>query len=243
MSSTYANVDGSGDPVGAAAWMDTMAAWPSVRAYKDRTIALLRDADRLVDIGCGVGDDARALGAVGLDPSVTMLEVARARGGAFVRGDVLALPFASASLDGLRTDRVLQHVPDPDHALREVARVLRAGGLAVFAEPDQSTLRIDGTDDELTPGIVRFRTESIQNAALGDELAERVARLGFGDVQRESFRIEIDDPSLAFGLPTWPEMLVERGEWADEDAARFSASLDSTSFLYSFDVVVTWARR
>jgi len=244
VSSTYSDVDRSGDPAGAAAWMDEMATWPSVRAYKDRTLDLLRDVVPLpvVDVGCGVGNDARAIGAIGVDPSFTMLTEARRRGGAYARGDVLALPIAARSMGGVRTDRVLQHVPDPSDALDEIARVLLVGGIAVLAEPDQGTLRIDGTDPELTPAIVRFRVGSINNARLGGELADRLTAMGFTDVGHESFPIELRDSALAFGLPTWPSMLVARGEWTRDEADRFLASI-GPDFRYRFDVVVTWGRR
>jgi len=188
--------------------------------------------------------DVRALGAIGLDPSLTMLTEARQRGGTFVRGDVHALPVADASLAGIRTDRVLQHLADPDHALDELTRVLRPGGLAVLAEPDQSTLVIDGTDPELTPSVVRFRaTVGIRNGLLAGELPDRLHALGYRDVRRESFRIDIDDPKRALGLPSWPAMLVERGEWTLQQAERFTRSIDTASFRYSFDVVVTSGRK
>ena len=241
MSFTYADVDGSADPSGAAAWMDVFAQWPAGRAYKARTAELLREVDTVVDVGCGVGDDARVLGAIGLDPSMTMVTEAARRGGVFVRGAVHALPFASGGVGGVRTDRVLQHVPDPGGALQELARVLQPGGLAVLAEPDQATLQIDGTDGELTPAIVRFRaTVGIRNGMLAGELATRLTDLGFRDVERESFTIEIDDPALALGVVSWPRMLVEQGEWTVDQAERFEASLASADFRYAFDVIVTW---
>jgi SAM-dependent methyltransferase len=205
---------------------------------------LLAGHSRVVDVGCGVGEDARALGAIGLDPSMTMLAEARRRGGTFARGDVHSLPFAKAALGGVRTDRVLQHVADPDRAIDELARVLRPGGRAVLAEPDQSTLIIEGTDAELTPAVVRFRAEvGIRHGFLAGELADRLNALGFRDVERESFRIDIDDPKRALGLPSWPAMLVERGEWTDDQAERFARSIDIASFRYSFDIVVTWGTR
>ena len=244
MTFTYADVDGSDDPVGAAAWMDTFAEWPAVRAYKARTVALLAGLAPTVDVGCGVGDDARALGAIGVDPSITMLREARSRGGAFARSGVHALPFGSGALGGVRTDRVLQHVDDPDGALRELARVLRAGGLAVFAEPDQATLTIDGCDPELTPDVVRFRaTVGIRNGFLAGELDQRLLALGFADVRRESHTVEIRDPTRSLGLPSWPQMLVERGEWTPAQARRFEASIGGPDYRYAFDVVVTWGRR
>ncbi|HEY2812324.1 MAG TPA: methyltransferase domain-containing protein [Acidimicrobiales bacterium] len=245
MSWTYANVDRSGDPAAAAEWMDTMASWPSIRSIKQRTVDLLRGGAPVLDVGCGVGNEVRALGdgAVGLDSSSTMLREARARGGRFVRGDVHALPFASGALEGVRTERTLQHVTDPATALQEIRRVLRSGGRVVCAEPDQSTLVIEGTDLELTAAIVSFRAGSVRNGLLAGQLARRLSRLGFVDVQRESFTVEITDPALAFGLPSWPSMIVERGAWNVDEARRFTASLESPSFSYRFDVVVTWATR
>jgi SAM-dependent methyltransferase len=195
-------------------------------------------------VGCGVGDDARVIGAIGLDPSTTMVTEAARRGGVFVRGAVHALPFRTGAVGAVRTDRVLQHVAEPARALHELVRVVHPGGLAVLAEPDQSTLLIDGTDGELTPAIVRFRaTVGIRNGTLAGELATRLTDLGFHDVERESFRIEIDDPARALGVVSWPRMLVERGEWTGEQAERFESSLTSPDFRYSFDVIVTWGRK
>jgi SAM-dependent methyltransferase len=202
-----------------------------------------RGVSPALDVGCGIDDDTRATGAMGLDPSMTMLTEARNRGGTFARGDVHSLPIASGALAGVCTDRVLQHVADPERALAELTRVLRAGGVAVLAEPDQSTLVIHGTDPDLTPRVARFRAEDgIRNGFLAGELAERLSALGYHDVERESFTIDIDDPTRAFGLPSWPAILVEQGEWMPEQARRFTASI-GPGFRYSFDVVVTHARR
>ena len=138
MSWTYGDVDRSADPLGAVRWTDMMASWPFVQAYKRRTRELLAagHAGRLLDVGCGTGDDTRALPvrSVGLDASAAMIGEAARRGGAFVRGDAHALPFADATFDGCRADRTLQHLADPERALAEMVRVTRPGGRVVVVD-------------------------------------------------------------------------------------------------------------
>jgi SAM-dependent methyltransferase len=226
--------------------MDTFGAWPSVMAYKSRTAELVGSVRPAIDVGCGVGDDVRALGkgGIGVDPSELMLAEAAPRGGRFVRGSIDALPFASSSAGAVRTDRVLQHVDEPLRAIDEMTRVLRPGGAVVCAEPDQSTLTIAGTDDELTPDIVRFRADrGIRNGTLAGDLASVLGERGYSNIVTESFPIAITDPSLALGMPTWPSRLVELGWWTVAQAERFSASIDPAHFCYQFDIVVTTGTR
>ena len=251
MSWTYSDVDASEDPAEAVAWMDTMASWPSVRAYKERTLEVVADWQGVVlDIGCGVGHEVRALGegAVGLDASTAMLEEAYERGGVYVKGDVHELPFDDGSIGAVRTDRVLQHVVDLGLALDEIVRVLARGGAVVLAEPDQATLRIYGTDPDLTPSVIRFRTDvGVRNGRIASRLAALLRSLGVRGVNSESFPISIADPNDAFGLPTWPRLLVERGWFTEGQASRFLASLERAAaagtFRYDFDVVVTWGHK
>jgi ubiquinone/menaquinone biosynthesis C-methylase UbiE len=47
---------------------------------------------------------------------------------AFVVADVTSLPFADGSFDGITCGYVLEHVPEPEKGLSEMARVLRTGG-------------------------------------------------------------------------------------------------------------------
>jgi SAM-dependent methyltransferase len=104
-----------------------------------------RAGSRVLDLGCGTGELARALTASGLrvtgcDISPQMLRHARDRGGCagWVRlaPDWRRLPFASGAFDVVVATSVLEYVDEPAAVLRECARVLRPGGVMLYTVPD-----------------------------------------------------------------------------------------------------------
>jgi SAM-dependent methyltransferase len=92
---------------------------------------------RVLEVGCGWGELAEwiasATGAevVAVDLSPRMVELARDRGVDARVADVQELPFPDASFDAAVAAWMLYHVPDLDHGLAELARVLRPGGRLV----------------------------------------------------------------------------------------------------------------
>ena len=99
----------------------------------------VQGARRVLDVGCGEGQVARriaALGAevVGLDPTAAQVEMARARGGGprYLRARAEALPCATASFDTVVVCLALEHVDAFETAIHEVARVLEPGGRFVL---------------------------------------------------------------------------------------------------------------
>ena len=93
---------------------------------------------RVLDLGCGTGfvtSQLRATLVVGLDPSGSMLARARRRlpGVPLVRGEGLALPFASGAFDRVFVSHVYGHVLSEDRAaFRTEAR--RVGRELVVAD-------------------------------------------------------------------------------------------------------------
>lgn len=106
----------------------------------------LRPDARVLELGPGPGwfsvELARAVpqGALTLcDLQHGMVEVARGRtrdGGnvTWAVGDAMALPFADASFDAVLVATVLGEVPDRAACVREVRRVLAAGGVVTVSE-------------------------------------------------------------------------------------------------------------
>jgi SAM-dependent methyltransferase len=230
--------------------MDRVAAMPVVQEYKAHMRSLFDDVDGLVlDVGCGVGNDVRALGArgLGVDPSRTMLDVAASRGGRFVCAVVEELPFARSTMGGVSADRVLQHVVDPDLATRALVRVARRGGMVVAADPDQATLQIEGPEPELADVVRHYRAErGIRNGFLAGRMAEVLRACDLVDVDRASWTQEMVDPEAAFGITTWSRFLVDTGWFDEQQAARFDESLaaagEAGTFAYRVDITVTWGR-
>ncbi|HEV3122410.1 MAG TPA: class I SAM-dependent methyltransferase, partial [Isosphaeraceae bacterium] len=95
---------------------------------------------RILDVGCGTGATAAALGALGrvaaADLSPLALERCRRRGVAeLLQARAEALPLRSDSCDVIVAIDIIEHIDDDLGALRELRRVLRPGGCAVITVP------------------------------------------------------------------------------------------------------------
>ena len=95
---------------------------------------------RIADIGCGTGATLSLLQpfgrAVGMDIAEEAVGFCRERGHQeLVQGTAVDLPFADASFDAIAALDILEHLDDDAQAVREIARVLRPGGLLVFTAP------------------------------------------------------------------------------------------------------------
>lgn len=93
-----------------------------------------RKNNRLLDIGCGAGNllgAARRNGweAQGLDVSAGAVKHVRELGFEVFEGELQDAEFPSAHFDVVTAAELLEHLVDPLPLLKEVARILRPGGL------------------------------------------------------------------------------------------------------------------
>lgn len=112
-----------------------------LRAAEARFYADLPLRRPVLDLGCGDGHFATIAFPggleVGLDPWWGPLQEARARGHYTLLTHALgaAMPFAAGSFGTVVSNSVLEHIPQVDPVLAEVARVLQPGGSFYFCVP------------------------------------------------------------------------------------------------------------
>ena len=96
----------------------------------------LEQNDLVYDIGCGASPFADFIGSipasyVGIDADYAFYGL----GAVDVVGVAGALPLTDASADALLSCQVLEHLADPEAAMKEMHRVLKPGGLLFISFP------------------------------------------------------------------------------------------------------------
>ena len=140
---------------------------------------------RIVDFGCGSGANTalltnRGAHVVGVDISADLIGLARrrlevsgrARGAEFVVGSAHDLPFPDNSIDVVFGIAILHHL-DLELVSREVHRVLKPGGRAIFQEPVRNSRIL-----RFVRSLIPYRAPDISpfERPLTDAELERVGR-------------------------------------------------------------------
>jgi SAM-dependent methyltransferase len=123
---------------------------PQMREYASIVRRIVDDRPgQVLDWGCGFGQMTHLLRVHGIeveaydvDPSAAAPErraLERFPGlDALISPEPVVVPYADASFDAVLSCGVLEHVPQPDASLDELARILRPGGtLYVFKLPNR----------------------------------------------------------------------------------------------------------
>ena len=197
----YERVDDDPNAAVLLATMDATARWTATRQLRawERTELGLGRGQRLLDVGCGLGEAALALAGdlgpdgevVGVDISAEMVRAALSRVGIapcrtrFLVGDACSLAEPDASFDAVRSERTLQWLADPAAAVAEMARVVRPGGRVSLIDTDWATFAID-IGDAAIAAMVRdaMRTERGRPSNIGRRLDQLVRDTGLVPIAR-----------------------------------------------------------
>jgi ubiquinone/menaquinone biosynthesis C-methylase UbiE len=263
MAAHWGAVDQTADPATFMRYLDTVSALDTIRRVRDRTYDLLqvREGHRLLDIGCGLGDDVQALArrvgargrVVGIDRSGVMIAEARKRAQGlnlpveFAVGDAQRLEFATGTFDGCRAERVFVHLSNPAGALAEMVRVARPAAWIVVYDADWDTLAIDVPNRTSTRKVVHFHCDSSGSRWIGRQLPGLFLQAGLSEVGVFAETLMFTDYPQADAVFQLQETaaqaqaagvlsFTEAREWLDDleqaqQAGRFFATL--TSFCVS----------
>lgn len=181
---------------------------------------LPRPGHRVLDLATGTGDVGLMMldrhpgtHVVGLDPSVKMLDVARAKVTAkgasqsmeLIEGDAQRLPFDDASFDGSVMAFGIRNVPDRAAALREMARVVKPGGRVAILELSEPRSGILGPlarfhVHHVVPRVGALLSGASEYRYLQTSIASFPPPEGFADVMRGAGLEVLQVAPLTFGV-------------------------------------------
>jgi 2-polyprenyl-3-methyl-5-hydroxy-6-metoxy-1,4-benzoquinol methylase len=100
---------------------------------------------RLLDVGCGAGNQLRfmkALGwqAEGLDPDPNAVKAANEAGLRVTQGDLLTAKYADATFDAVTMLHVVEHLVEPCRHIAECLRILKPGGRLMLITPNARSI-------------------------------------------------------------------------------------------------------
>ena len=182
----------------------TFALQPSavarLRFIREVVASITQEQGSFADLGCGSGvilcdvlrHKPRWTGQ-GLDISPAAVDYAERLSiykqvsdrSEFRVGDMAQLPYGNETLDLVVASEVIEHSPDPDRVMREIARVLRPHGKLILTIPMESHsvahLNSPGQPDDLR--------RLCERAGLNVQSLDTHWHFGFGDDRRHIFAV------------------------------------------------------
>ena len=222
---------------------------------------------QVLEAGCGTGAQTLELARrspdtlfTSIDISAESLDAAQQRVAAagfqnvrFRQADITALPFAPASFDHVFVCFVLEHLPEPDKAVQDLARLLRPGGSLTVIEGDHGTPCFHPDDPaahEVIACQIELQRRAGGDARIGRRLGPLLSAAGLRDVRVEPCPVYADasrpQRSEDFTRRTFAAMVEGVRDSAISagliDAARFDAGMRALhrtaepggSFCYTF---------
>jgi 2-polyprenyl-3-methyl-5-hydroxy-6-metoxy-1,4-benzoquinol methylase len=243
--------------------VNSTAAPMAHQAIHDTVVGVLEREGRgaLLDVPAGEGALAARLIAAGFEVSCCDLypEIFNVEGVSIRRGDLNGdLPFADESFDYVTCLEGLEHIENPQQAIREFARLLRPGGTVIVSVPNILNIEerlkwlLYGYTSHFKPmtraHVARLRAEYNNR----EEIAAHVNPIGYSELRYilEKYGFEIArvhrDKAKAHAWLYWPIValvrLIAKLTPERKRAERWTVELASDEVLLGGNTLIVHAR-
>ena len=205
----FTNLDNSEISDYLIASMEAHYVCPSMREIKHRAFELLdlKQGDRVVELGCGLGYDAESFGeAVGdrgivkaIDSSALMINECSKRtthkNVEYLHADANNLPFPDNHFDVCRADRLLVSQKNIPRIFSEAKRVLKPKGRLCITALDFTKITFQPTIEPICNVIVNHWQHLVENPYIGRVVHDLFVQNKYVDIVRlpETFTVNSYD--------------------------------------------------
>jgi SAM-dependent methyltransferase len=222
---------------------------------------------RVLEAGCGIGAQTVILARNSPEALITSLDISedslklakeniRQEGitnVTFRQGDIFRLPFEPGSFDHIFVCFVLEHLAEPEQALRQLRPLLKEGGTLTVIEGDHGSTFFHPESEDAHRAVrclVELQKKMGGNALIGRELYPLVTGAGYRDVHVSPRMVYVDAsrPGLVEGFTkltftamvegVGPEVLKQgmmtRDTWERGIAALYRTAEADGVFCYTF---------
>jgi ubiquinone/menaquinone biosynthesis C-methylase UbiE len=163
--------------------------WDSSHLKRIDRLAAIPSGAKVLEVGCGQGHLTRALAergidVIGIDANPQAEAIANTPLVRCMRAE--ALDFDDKSFDFVVSVHAIEHIPELDGALSEIARVLRPGGKAIFIYPAEPIMGMYAIPTSVILHGTPFKAREVHCQKLWpSKLKGMVEPLGLSEVSKE----------------------------------------------------------
>jgi len=213
----------------------------------------------IIDLGCGAGNDvielAKIIGGqvkiIGVDHDPVMLQQGKEESKNisnvdFMLSEAYPLPFGDESISGLRTERLIQHLTQPENVIKEIGRILKPGQPLVIIETDWSSLSFYTEFVDVQKKLSAYLTDvKINNGFAARKLISYLQANNFRDIKFEIHPFVVntlEEANEYFWIEKMIKEASEKGYITDGEYKAFYHALqranDEQYFACSINLVV-----
>lgn len=213
----------------------------------------------IVDLGCGSGIDvcemAEKMGPsvqiTGVDHDSEMIKVAREKAikqvnTTFICSEASPLPFEKESVDGLRAERLMQHLKNPKEVTGEIHRVLKKNAPVVIVETDWQGMTCYTGHTVVENKIQQYLVQEKTNNGLASRrILDYLKQQSFKGAKKSIFPILLSSLKEANAVLKLEEIVAEMKNKNQLDSAEVEGFISTlreqdaeNSFACSVDLLV-----